>query len=603
MKRIDAIVGIAFLSFAFLLLNYPHALAQGNLPGSCDQEKVVGCVLTVLDKVPIRYNDTDAGALHGENPDGTGYMWQCVELIRRYYHVVYGYPVNWADPSGFISENFFHAYEIFDDSHHPKRMSKFQNGSSTRPQKGDILVFRPWGTNPDGHVAIVKSVEPGKITFVQQNYSDLGEDSLPINSNNWIDSQKRYGDVRGWLRDGQSSTSTAPTPAPSGNLSWLKNSYSINNSSSWWYTFGFCNDNRSIKLFLDGNLVLEKDEKVMNSSATVPWWKGDHTVRIEILDSTKGTFPDLKIVAWPDSIDCKGQVLGALAATKPTIAPISTVASIPTVALPFTVIASGSSALGTPSLVSPPNGSLISHTTSISLIWKPVVGASSYRVEFLGDQKPTSLSCGVNVNVICSFKDVRPGTLYWHVKAIGANSKESDWSDTWSFTIRQSLQNVPLSLSAPELAAPGKGSSRPKSTDIFLRWDSVLGADEYRVELWGGPYSAMTPCDWQSGTSCHIGQMWPGTMYDWSETWSFTIEEQAPPPTDVPVVIATPRLANPGNGSTLPQSTEINLQWKSSSNVIEYKVELWGGPYSAMTPCDWQSGTSCHIGQMWPGTM
>jgi hypothetical protein len=46
----------------------------------------------------------------------------------------------------------------------------------------------------------------------------------------------------------------------------------------------------------------------------------------------------------------------------------------------------------------------------------------------------------------------------------------------------------------------------------------------------------MTSCDWQSGTKCHIGQMWPGTMSwhvkardnngresDWSDTWTFTI--------------------------------------------------------------------------------
>jgi hypothetical protein len=56
----------------------------------------------------------------------------------------------------------------------------------------------------------------------------------------------------------------------------------------------------------------------------------------------------------------------------------------------------------------------------------------------------------------------------------------------------------------------------------------------------------MPPCDWQSNTYCYIGQMWTGTMYwhvkarnangqegDWSDTWSFTIQEipsTLPPP-------------------------------------------------------------------------
>lgn len=88
----------------------------------------------------------------------------------------------------------------------------------------------------------------------------------------------------------------------------------------------------------------------------------------------------------------------------------------------------------------------------------------------------------------------------------------------------------------PTLSNPGNGSSWSQSTVIELRWNSVSGATQYKVELWGGPYTTMVPCNWISGTSCRIGTMWPGTMYwhvkarngtgesDWSDTWSFVIQ-------------------------------------------------------------------------------
>ena len=293
-------------------------------------------------------------------------------------------------------------------------------------------------------------------------------------------------------------------------------------------------------------------------------------------------------------------------------------------------------------------------------------------------------------------------------------------------------------VSPPTLSTPTNGSSWSQSADITLRWNTSPGATQYKVELWGGPYSKMTPCNWQSGTSCHIGQMWPGTMYwhikarsasgeesSWSDAWSFIIQEgkkeQAPTETPVPLQpgrlelvdslqlhsvgsgkwppqvgdklvahikvrnageqaisvkvgvrgrrngsdnwdigwwdvtlqpgqvwgldpnnerplqsgsysfrisyqqdgqwheignevnftaqipsqpgVSPPSLLSPANGSSWPQNTDITLRWNTSPGATQYKVELWGGPYSKMTPCNWQSGTSCHIGQMWPGTM
>jgi len=111
---------------------------------------------------------------------------------------------------------------------------------------------------------------------------------------------------------------------------------------------------------------------------------------------------------------------------------------------------------------------------------------------------------------------------------------------------------------APILATPGNGSSWHTNAEITLRWNSSANATQYKVELWGGPYSTMTPCDWQSDTTCRIGAMRVGAMSwhvkarnasgesDWSGTWSFTIQE--PPriititPTWTPTPTATPTL-------------------------------------------------------------
>lgn len=178
-------------------------------------------------------------------------------------------------------------------------------------------------------------------------------------------------------------------------------------------------------------------------------------------------------------------------------------------------------------------------------------------------------------------------------------------------------------IGIPNSPRPEDGASYRQTKDITLAWNATSNAAQYKVELWGGPYSTMTPCDWQAATSCHIGRMWPGAMSwhvkargasgnesGWSSTWSFVIRETestpseqppaAPPPAAGPEV---PSLSDPGNGASYPQSSEIVLSWNAATNATQYKVELWGGPYSTMTPCDWQRKISCRIGQMWPGNM
>ncbi len=193
MKVVSKLIGLAF-AIVLLILLTPAVHAGGNdndLPAvPCSQNKVVGCVMTTLDGVPVYFNGMDPSADEGAWP--FGYKWQCVELIQRYYAVKYNYPGIWAP---------LYAYQAFDDWGHPSSMIAYPNGSSTPPQEGDVLVFdATWG-DPYGHVALVKSVADGKITFVQQNVYDIGEDSLPIDAHNNITNQGIYTPIRGWMRD------------------------------------------------------------------------------------------------------------------------------------------------------------------------------------------------------------------------------------------------------------------------------------------------------------------------------------------------------------------------------------------------------------------
>lgn len=184
-------------------------------------------------------------------------------------------------------------------------------------------------------------------------------------------------------------------------------------------------------------------------------------------------------------------------------------------------------------------------------------------------------------------------------------------------------QSPPSSnLGKPSLAQPDNSSSWPQSREVALSWNSVTGADRYKVELWGDPYGSMIPCDWQGGTSCRIGTMYPGTFSwhvrarnssgqesEWSDTWTFTIQgpTQTPQPTATitntpqPQAPSAPSLRDPSNGISYSQSQDVWFSWNYVSNANQYYLEYWGGPYGTLNS-GWINDVAYHVGTMWPGT-
>jgi hypothetical protein len=157
---------------------------------------------------------------------------------------------------------------------------------------------------------------------------------------------------------------------------------------------------------------------------------------------------------------------------------------------------------------------------------------------------------------------------------------------------RTPTPTYPAPPSAPQLLSPADGASMPQATEVTLRWHPASGASQYQVELWGGPYTVMIPCDGTTETSCYIGQMWPGTMSwrvkarnasgesAWSSTWSFIIQDfpTATPsgtPTDTPTSTPT-RTATPTRTPTiiLPdlafRYAYISMQGSSGGCVPQY---------------------------------
>jgi len=149
----------------------------------------------------------------------------------------------------------------------------------------------------------------------------------------------------------------------------------------------------------------------------------------------------------------------------------------------------------------------------------------------------------------------------------------------------------------PILDEPRNGATLSSDTQVTLRWNPSTNATEYKVELWGGPYSRMTPCDWQSSTSCRIGTMWPGTMQwrvkarnggresDWSDTWSFTVQEAPRPITNTPTptrtatpVVATDRdlqvIGNLYLSTTSPQVGETVTAIFKLKNVSSHTINI-----------------------------
>jgi surface antigen len=97
------------------------------------------------------------------------------------------------------AKDFFNV-SILDGKYNKKRnLRQFTNPSYSKPNVGDILVFRGNAFNKYGHVAIISRVEVNEIELIQQNVGPISRVVLDLKFKNdtWT---IENNSILGWLR-------------------------------------------------------------------------------------------------------------------------------------------------------------------------------------------------------------------------------------------------------------------------------------------------------------------------------------------------------------------------------------------------------------------
>lgn len=161
----------------------------------------VGQAIDSLYGVKVYYNG-GVDHVEGRNVTADGYnlglKYQCVEFVKRFYYEHYKHK---------MPDTYGHAKSFFDPSIpdgvlNPQRnLVQFTNGSKSKPQVGDLIVYGPSVANSFGHVAIVSAVFDKSIEIIQQNAGACTPTRVEIkleNENGKFTLKKKR--IYGWLR-------------------------------------------------------------------------------------------------------------------------------------------------------------------------------------------------------------------------------------------------------------------------------------------------------------------------------------------------------------------------------------------------------------------
>jgi hypothetical protein len=245
-----------------------------------------------------------------------------------------------------------------------------------------------------------------------------------------------------------------------------------------------------------------------------------------------------------------------------------------------------------PALVTPGGSQTLPPSAEITFEWGSVSNATQYYIEYWGDPYGT-LNSGWQFGASFRLGTMWPGNYSWRVKARNS-AGEGDWSETRDFIIAESTATPvptntpqPQAPAAPSLREPAGGASLAQTADVWFSWHGAAGATQYYLEYWGGSYGTLNS-GWIGDTAYRIGTMWPGDYSwrvkardynglesNWSETWTFTIQESASPtsppatatsPTDTPVPPPPPPTDTPVPPTQPPIQGNIGPQSGRSPN-------------------------------------
>ena len=226
-------------------------------------------------------------------------------------------------------------------------------------------------------------------------------------------------------------------------------------------------------------------------------------------------------------------------------------------------------ALGSPQLSSPANAST-SQPIPLSLRWKRVTSAASYRVQVATDSsfggtlavdEPSVMDTTLAVSALQA-----KTTYYWHVRAQDLFGS-GGYSAPWKFT---------TALASPVLLSPANAAG-DQPLDVTLKWRKVSGASSYRLQVSteSGFGSGLIVNEGSIGDTVRlVSGLLKNTLYYWrvsavdpggdgpfSSSWSFTT--YLPPPV----------LRAPSNGA-LAQPTAMTFRWGPAEGAVRYRFQL-----------------------------
>jgi len=114
-----------------------------------------------------------------------------------------------------------------------------------------------------------------------------------------------------------------------------------------------------------------------------------------------------------------------------------------------------------PSLRDPSNDASYPQSQDIWFAWNYVSNADQYYLEYWGGPYGTLNSGWIN-DVAYHIGTMWPGKYKWHVKARGQNGVESNWSNTWTFTITEPPVAAPTDTNRPPTAIPQPPTDTPR---------------------------------------------------------------------------------------------------------------------------------------------
>ncbi|MEI6276122.1 MAG: choice-of-anchor D domain-containing protein [Prolixibacteraceae bacterium] len=219
--------------------------------------------------------------------------------------------------------------------------------------------------------------------------------------------------------------------------------------------------------------------------------------------------------------------------------------------------------LGIPSLSSPANGSTAFINTTLNFTWTSVAGAISYDIEFDAGQGAVSLTNVTVTSKVWALVAASVGNHSWHVRARNG-AAAGQWSQTRTFTVA-GIPGVPV------LTNPPPEGTVAYSVPAFFAWNPVQNATGYLIQFDSETPISVSGTNFPRTFSTLDSHSWKVKAINaagesnWSTVRNFT------------VVLGTPNLTSPVNGSIEYVGSTIEFSWTSVAGASSYDVEFDAG--------------------------